>query len=85
MGFIDDTIEYLKPAIERNYDKWGYTLSAEYDLLHPSERNLRTYEEYIGQLKDFIRKRIDFMDENIESLKQYSAESRTKKYNEVSD
>ncbi len=85
MTFIDDTVEYLKPAIKRNYDKWGYTLRPEYDLLHPSGRNLRTYEEYIVQLKDFIKKRLAFMDENIESLKQNSAESKTKKYNEVSD
>ncbi len=85
INFVDDTVEYLKPAIKRNYDKWGYTLSPEYDLLHPSGRNLRTYEEYIMQLKDFIKKRIAFMDENIESLKQNSAESKTKKYNEVSD
>ncbi|MBQ2897246.1 MAG: CotH kinase family protein [Clostridia bacterium] len=85
MNFIDDTVEYLKPAIKRNYDKWGYTFSPEYDLLHPSGRNLRTYEEYLMQLKDFIKKRLAFMDENIESLKQNSTESKTKKYNEVSD
>jgi hypothetical protein len=85
LGFIDDTIEYLGPAIERNYNKWGYTFGAEYDLMHPSERNPRSYDESVAQLKDFLIKRIAFMDENIESLKQNSAESKTKKYNEVSD
>ena len=84
-GFIDDTVEYLKPAIERNYERWGYTLKKEHDLLHPTERNPRTYEEAVIQLKDFLTKRIAFMDENIESLRQFSAESKTKKYNEVSD
>ena len=39
----------------------------------------------IRQLKDFIRQRGRWMDENIESLRQYSAESRVKKYSEVTD
>ena len=84
-GFIDDTVKYLKPSIERNYEKWGYTFKTEYDLMHPTWRNPRTYEEAVTQLKDFLTKRIAFMDENIKTLKQYSAESKTKKYNEVSD
>ena len=84
-GFIDDTIEYLGTAVDRNYERWGYTFNQEYDLMHPTERNPRNYDEAISQMKDFITKRIAFMDENIESLRQNSAESKTKKYNEVSD
>lgn len=84
-SFIDGTVEYLGSAIDRNYERWGYTFSKEYDLLHPTERNVRSYDEAILQLKDFLHKRLEFMDENIESLKQNSAESKTKKYNEVSD
>ena len=83
--FIDDTVEYLGPAIDRNYGKWGHTFTEKYDLLHPSERNPRSHDEAVMQLKDFLKKRLTFMDENIESLKQCSAESKTKKYNEVSD
>ena len=84
-GFIDDTIEYLGAAVDRNYERWGYTFNQEYDLMNPTERNPRNYDEAILQMKDFITKRIAFMDENIESLRQNSAESKTKKYNEVSD
>lgn len=84
-GFIDDTVDYLDTAVDRNYDKWGYTFGEGYDLLHPTERNPRNYEESIQQLKGFLSERLAFMDENIESLKQHSAESKTKKYNEVSD
>ena len=84
-GFIDDTVDYLGTAIDRNYAAWGHTFSQEHDLLHPTERNPRNYEESISQLKSFLTKRLAFMDENIESLKQHSAESKTKKYNEVSD
>ena len=84
-GFIDDTVDYLGPAVERNYSKWGYTFRENYDLLNPADRNPRNYEESINQLKNFLKKRLCFMDENIQSLKQFSAESKTKKYNEVSD
>ena len=84
-GFIDDTVDYLGSAIDRNYNRWGHTFGKEYDLLYPTERNPRNYEESIKQLKSFLTKRLSFMDGNIESLKQFSAESKTKKYNEVSD
>lgn len=84
-GFIDDTVEYLGTAVDRNYNRWGHIFGKEYDLLLPTERNPRNYEESIKQLKSFLTKRLSFMDENIGSLKQYSAESKTKKYNEVSD
>jgi len=84
-GFIDDTVDYLGTAIDRNYNRWGHTFNEKYDLLHPGERNPRNYEESINQLKSFLVKRLAFMDENIESVKQLSAESKTKKYNEVSD
>jgi len=83
-SFIDGTTVYLGDAIDRNYSKWGYTFREEYDLLHPKERNPRTHDEAVTQMKTFIRNRLAFMDENIESLRQYSAESKTKKYNEVS-
>lgn len=84
-GFIDDTIEYLGPAVDRNYERWGYTFNQEYDLMYPTARNPRNYDEAVSQMKDFLTRRIAFMDENIESLRQNSAESKTKKYNEVSD
>ena len=83
--FIDSTVEYLGYSIDRNYEKWGYTFEKDYDLLYPQERNIRSYGESVQQIKDFLARRIAFMDENIESLKQFSAESKTKKYNEVSD
>lgn len=84
MQYIDDTIEYLGPAIERNFKKWGDSFDDD-DLLSPEERNIHSYEEAVAQLKNFIKERGDWMDENIETLRQYSAESKVKKYNEVAD
>ena len=80
--YIDDVVEYLGGAIERNYEKWGYTFEPEYDLLIPAERNPRSYEEAIAEMKTFLQNRIKWMDENIETLRQYSAESKVKKFNE---
>ena len=80
--YIDGVISYLGPAIERNYEKWGYTFGEEYDLLKPTERNPRTYEEAVEKMKSFLEARTAWLDENIESLRQYCAESRVKKFNE---
>ena len=80
--YIDRVVDYLGPAIDRNYEKWGYSFEEEYDLLSPAERNPRSYEEAISQMKEFLHKRIQWLDENIETIRQYSAESRIKKFNE---
>lgn len=80
--YIDDVVEYLGPAIERNYEKWGYYFTEEYDLLNPTERNPRTYAQSVENMKEFIRIRGRWMDESIETLRQYSSESKVKKFNE---
>lgn len=90
--YIDDTVEYLGPAIDRNYEKWGYSFQSEYngknyDYLTPEERNVRTYEEAIEQLKGCISQRIEHMDANLERLLILCHESLNKKniYNKESN
>lgn len=80
--YIDDVVAYLGDAIERNYEKWGYTFGEDYDLLRPTERNPRSYDEAITQMREFIQLRGRWMDENIETLRQYCADSSIKKFNE---
>ncbi len=80
--YIDSTVEYLGAAIARNYEKWGYSFEESHDLLKPIERNPRSYEESLAQLKWFISYRGSWLDENIESITQYSAGSKVKKFNE---
>lgn len=80
--YIDSCVEYLGPAIERNFEKWGYTFQEEYDVLEPTERNSRNYGEALSSMKNFLKSRIFWMDENIESLKQYSKDSKIKKFDE---
>lgn len=78
--YIDDVVEYLGPAIERNFEVWGYTFE-DYRPLRPDNRNPESHEEAIAQMKDFIHTRGKWMDENIETLLQYSHESKNKKFN----
>ncbi|MCQ4637261.1 CotH kinase family protein [Anaerovorax odorimutans] len=78
-SYIDSVREYLGPAVDRNFEKWGY--SFEKRFFDDPKREIRSYDQAIGQLKSFIHQRIEFMDENIEVLKQYCHESMVKPYN----
>ena len=78
--YIDDTVAFLGPAIDRNFEVWGYTFE-EYTPLRPYSRNPENYDAAINQMKDFIHVRGTWMDENIETLLQYCHESKVKKFN----
>lgn len=84
-NYIDEVVAYLGPAIDRNYEKWGYSFAPKKDLLFPSYRNPRSYQEAIQDMKKFLHQRTAWMDENIESLRQYSADSRIKSFKAVID
>lgn len=79
-NYIDDTLAYLGDAVDRNFEVWGYTFEKN-DLLKPEERNIKSKEEAVKQLKEFIAERIKYLDNNIETLRQYSHESKVKKFN----
>lgn len=86
LNYIDETIDYLGPAIERNYEKWGYSFLSEYngksyDYLIPEERNPRSYEEAVQQLKSSVSERIVHMDSHIERLYTLCHDSLNKNYN----
>lgn len=85
INYIDQTVEFLGPAIDRNYEVWGYSFNAEElpssSRLTPVERNVESYEEAIKELKDFLIKRGRWLDRNIDNLKQYAHKSKVKKYN----
>lgn len=85
--YITETIEYLGPAIERNYERWGHTFTMEYNrqqpagtVLLPIERNPNSYEEAVEQLVDTIRDRGEFLDNNIEALNGYCHQSVNKQF-----
>lgn len=79
-NYIDETVNYLGSAIDRNFEVWGYTMDPNYNKFvtnfMPSN-----HEEAINHLKESIHKRGEWMDQNIETLRQYCHESKNKKYN----
>lgn len=77
--YMDETIDYLGDAVQRNFSVWDYTFDQ--DLIQPTERNPRSYEEAVAQMRDFITLRGTWMDEYIETLLQHSHESKVKKFN----
>lgn len=84
MNYIDETVAYLGDSIERNYQVWGYSFDAENlssrERLSPIERNPKSYEEAVEDMKTFIRERGRWMDANIDALAQYSHPSYAKKF-----
>ena len=80
MNYIDETIAYLGPAIQRNFEVWGDAF-AEYLPLEPESRNPDSFEDAVEDLKGFLRERGEWMDEYIEVVQQYGHPSAVKKYN----
>lgn len=74
LASIDGYVLELGDAIDRNFEVWGYTLN-EGMLSNDDEgnnRDPRSFEEAIEQLKQCIILRGDFMDRNIEDLYAYN-------------
>ena len=76
---MDDVTAWLGPAIDRNFSVWGYTL--EKNMVSPAWRNPHSHAAAVAQMKRFCIKRGAWMDENIDILRQYSHESKNKKFN----
>ncbi len=80
-NYIEETIAYLGDAIDRNFQVWGYTFTKNDGLLTPENRNLKSYQEAVDQMKNALLKRGEWMDKTIETLRQFSHESKVKKFN----
>lgn len=80
---IDEAIAFLGPAVDRNFEKWGYSFYSQ--LLDADEdgvdRDLYSFEEAVAQLKYSITTRGRFLDEHIDVLRQFCAESAVKEWN----
>lgn len=79
-NYVDETLEYLGPAIDRNFEVWGDTFQ-EYRALEPDYRNPDSFEEAVEQLKEWLCDRGSFLDENLHTIRQYAHPSRNKTYN----
>ncbi len=80
-NYIDESINYLGESIERNFTKWGDSFTDEKNILKDEEKNPHSYKEAVEDLKASIHERGEWLDKNIETLKQFSHKSKTKDYN----
>ncbi len=74
MNRIDEDVDYLGDAIQRNFEVWGYTFDQE--LLSKDNNGLnrdpKSYEEAVNMLKEVIILRLEYMDQTINQLYEYS-------------
>lgn len=76
--YIDEVVEYIEPAQKRDWNRWGYFYTSEYlfdsfdDKGNTIERNSKTYEEEIKKVKAVLTEHGNWLDENIDSLYQFS-------------
>ena len=47
--YMDAVVEWLGPAIDRNFSVWGYALDK--DMISPAGRNPHTHTEAVAQMK----------------------------------
>ncbi len=85
-GYIDDVVDYLGDAIDRNDEVWGWSYDP--NLLEPGQRrepdadetleeaNPSSYEDAIGKMKGYMFSRAEWLDEHIEDLRQYCHRSK---------
>ena len=79
-NYIDETVSYLGPAIDRNFSVWGYTLNENYGSFKTNYMP-RSHNDAINQLKSSIHERGKWMDRNIYILRHYAHESKNKDVN----
>lgn len=70
MNRIDTEIELLGPAIERNFEVWGYTFKQNilsWDA-QGQVRDPKSYKEAVEMLKNTIQLRLEYLDANMKNL-----------------
>lgn len=79
MNYIDETLNYLGPAVDRNNERWALEITG-WNGLEPLERNVHSHGEAVGQLKGWLKRRGRWMDDNLHTLRKLSHFSRNKVY-----
>ena len=79
MNYIDETLAYLGPAVERNNRRWNQAMT-EWEPLSPASRNAHSHEEAVQQLKEWLYERGIWLDGNIHTIQQYCHPSHNKVY-----
>lgn len=87
LNYIQDTAAYLGPAVARNDAVWGFSYDP--NQLNSFQRhtpregetleevNPSSYEQAVEWMSEYILDRAEWLDDNIESLRQYCHPSKT--------
>lgn len=87
LNYIQDTVAYLGPAVARNDAVWGFSYDP--NQLNSFQRhtpregetleevNPNSYEQAVEWMSEYILDRAEWLDDNIESLRQYCHPSKT--------
>lgn len=70
MTYIDNTIDYLGEAVDRNFERWPILGL----YVWPNYFIGETYEEEVNYLKDWIKERANWMDANIMNAENVSGD-----------
>lgn len=73
--FVEETVAYLGPAIDRDWARWGYYYTAggylEVDDPEEGDRNTRTHQEEVEKILDVLSGHGAWLDEHMDSLYQF--------------
>lgn len=77
-AYVEQTIDYLGPAIERDWARWGYYYTNG-GYLQPEasgvDRNTKSYREEVEKILSVLSEHGAWMDEHLDSLYQFKAMS----------
>lgn len=75
--FLKETIDYLGPAIDRDWARWGYFYTAGNYLKSedsdPTDRNTKTHQEEVDKILNVLSVHGAWMDERLDSLYQFKS------------
>ena len=79
--YIQSARDYLGCAVDRNFKVWGYTFDPKNDRMMDADRKIDSYDMAVEKYQSWLLERLDWIDENIDTLRSYSHESVNKKFN----
>lgn len=75
--FLKETIDYLGPAIDRDWARWGYFYTAGNYLKSedsdPTDRNTKTHQEEVDKILNVLSVHGSWMEEHLDSLYQFKS------------
>lgn len=76
-AYVEETMEYLGTAIERDWARWGYYYRdgnyLKSDAISENHKNTKTYEEETERMLHILAEHGQWLDDNMDSLYQFKS------------